>query len=315
MERYNHLGRPLDRRPRDLDRPHDRLDRPAGHPGFCRGHFRPLSRPRASPARHARTGARATPGRRATGASAPPPSTASSPGRRLSIPSASSSSARKCCSRRASASSSTAGPLSPSSRTAASGASSSSPRRAARAIIADVVVDTTGDGDMFARAGGDFVTDIEEGDVHHSANTAFMLGGVDMDRWLAFRANEPEQYAKFAALGREKLGFFQPPYVSWRTDIGPVPRPAPDRAVGGQYRRPDRARDPLAPLHEDALRLLPRTCPRVRELLHAAERAAARRAPYAPACRHGPDRAQPVERGDRTAGRDRRQPLGKPQFR
>ncbi len=89
-----------------------------------------------------------------------------------------------------------------------------------KAILADVVVDTTGDGDIFARAGGDFDTDIEEGDVHHSANTAFMLGGVDMDRWLAFRANEPEQYAQFAALGREKLGFFQPPYVSWRTDIG-----------------------------------------------------------------------------------------------
>jgi hypothetical protein len=88
-----------------------------------------------------------------------------------------------------------------------------------QAIHAKVVVDTTGDGDIFSRAGAEFDTDIEEGDVHHSANTAFMLGGVDMDRWLAFRANEPEQYAQFAALGRERLGFFQPPYVSWRNDI------------------------------------------------------------------------------------------------
>jgi len=88
-----------------------------------------------------------------------------------------------------------------------------------QALRARVVVDTTGDGDIFARAGAEFDTDIEEGDVHHSANTAFMLGGVDMDRWLAFRANEPGQYAQFAALGRERLGFFQPPYVSWRNDI------------------------------------------------------------------------------------------------
>jgi hypothetical protein len=88
-----------------------------------------------------------------------------------------------------------------------------------QALYAKVVVDTTGDGDIFARAGAEFDTDIEEGDVHHSANTAFMLGGVDMDRWLAFRANDPEQYAQFAALGRERLGFFQPPYVSWRNDI------------------------------------------------------------------------------------------------
>ena len=88
-----------------------------------------------------------------------------------------------------------------------------------QALYAKVVVDTTGDGDMFARAGAEFETDIEAGDVHHSANTSFMLGGVDMDRWLAFRGNEPEQYAEFAKLGRERLGFFQPPYVSWRNDI------------------------------------------------------------------------------------------------
>jgi hypothetical protein len=88
-----------------------------------------------------------------------------------------------------------------------------------QALMAKVVVDTTGDGDIFARAGAEFDTDIEEGDVHHSANTSFMLGGVDMDRWLAFRGNEPEQYAQFAKLGRERLGFFQPPYVSWRNDI------------------------------------------------------------------------------------------------
>ncbi len=89
-----------------------------------------------------------------------------------------------------------------------------------QALMAKVVVDATGDGDMFARAGAAFDTDIEEGDVHHSMNTAFMLAGVDMDRWLAFRRGEPEQFAAFMQLGREQLGFFQPPYVSWRNDIG-----------------------------------------------------------------------------------------------
>jgi len=88
-----------------------------------------------------------------------------------------------------------------------------------QALFAKVVVDTTGDGDMFARAGGAYETDIEEGDVHHSANTAFTLGGVDMNRWLAFRANQPEQYVEFTRFGREQIGFFQPPYVSWRNDI------------------------------------------------------------------------------------------------
>ncbi len=88
-----------------------------------------------------------------------------------------------------------------------------------QALLANVVVDATGDGDVFARAGAAFETDIEEGDVHHSMNTAFMLGNVDMNRWLAFRRGEPERFKEFMQKGREELGFFQPPYVSWRNDI------------------------------------------------------------------------------------------------
>jgi hypothetical protein len=88
-----------------------------------------------------------------------------------------------------------------------------------QALLAKVVVDATGDGDVFARAGAEFDTDIEEGDVHHSMNTAFMLAGVDMNTWLAFRRGEPEKFAEFMKLGREQLRFFQTPYVSWRNDI------------------------------------------------------------------------------------------------
>ncbi|WP_238473898.1 FAD-dependent oxidoreductase [Altericroceibacterium spongiae] len=88
-----------------------------------------------------------------------------------------------------------------------------------QAVMADVVVDTTGDGDVFARAGGSFEDDIEQGDVHHSMNTSFLIGGVDMPRWLAFRAEQLEQFNQFTALGRERLGFFQTPYVTWRDDI------------------------------------------------------------------------------------------------
>ena len=88
-----------------------------------------------------------------------------------------------------------------------------------QALMAKVVVDCTGDGDVFSRAGAGFDVDIEEGDVHHSMNTGFMLGGVDMNSWLDFRGGQPEQYAEFTKMGRERLGFFQPPYVSWRNDI------------------------------------------------------------------------------------------------
>lgn len=88
-----------------------------------------------------------------------------------------------------------------------------------QAVMAKVVVDTTGDGDMFARAGAEFETDIQADDPHHSVNTAFMLANVDMNTWFDFRSENPEQFTEFLKRGREYCGFFQPPYASWSKDI------------------------------------------------------------------------------------------------
>jgi glycine/D-amino acid oxidase-like deaminating enzyme len=87
------------------------------------------------------------------------------------------------------------------------------------AIRARVVVDATGDGDLFARAGAAFDNDIEEADVHHCMNTSWLFGGVDMDRWIEFKAGQPEQFAQFMQRGRDELGLFERPFVSWRNDI------------------------------------------------------------------------------------------------
>jgi hypothetical protein len=87
------------------------------------------------------------------------------------------------------------------------------------AVMAEVVVDATGDGDLFARAGAAFVNDIDEADVHHCMNTAWLLGGVDMNRWIEFKAGQPKQFTQFMARGREQLGLFERPFVSWRNDI------------------------------------------------------------------------------------------------
>ena len=87
------------------------------------------------------------------------------------------------------------------------------------AIMAQLVIDATGDGDLFARAGAAFENDIEEGDIHHCMNTAWLFGGVDMDRWIAFKAGQPEAHAAFMARGRAELTLFERPFVSWRNDI------------------------------------------------------------------------------------------------
>lgn len=88
-----------------------------------------------------------------------------------------------------------------------------------QAIMARVVVDATGDGDIFSRAGGAFENDIDAGDIHHCVNTAWLYGGVDMEKWLAFKAFQPEEYARFLERGREVVGMFERPHVSWRNNI------------------------------------------------------------------------------------------------
>lgn len=87
------------------------------------------------------------------------------------------------------------------------------------AILAKVVVDATGDGDLFARAGAAYENDIEEADVHHCMNTSWLFGGVDMNRWIDFKTGEPEKHAAFMQGGRDALGLFERPFVSWRNDI------------------------------------------------------------------------------------------------
>jgi hypothetical protein len=88
-----------------------------------------------------------------------------------------------------------------------------------RAILACVTVDATGDGDLFARAGAACESDIEESDIHHCMNTSWLFGGVDMERWLDWKAGQPQQFGDFMQRGRERLRYFDRPFVSWRNDI------------------------------------------------------------------------------------------------
>ena len=88
------------------------------------------------------------------------------------------------------------------------------------AIRTGVTVDCTGDGDIFHRAGAAGLTDIDREDIHHCINAAFLLGGVDMQRWIAFKTDRPEAFAAFMERGREACGgLFERPCVSWRNDV------------------------------------------------------------------------------------------------
>jgi hypothetical protein len=88
-----------------------------------------------------------------------------------------------------------------------------------RAVLARVTVDATGDGDLFHRAGAASSDDIDERDIHHCINTAWLFGGVDMPAFLAWRAGKPAEFAELMRRGKEAHGLFEKPFVSWRDDV------------------------------------------------------------------------------------------------
>ncbi len=87
------------------------------------------------------------------------------------------------------------------------------------AVKAKVVIDTTGDGDMFSQSGEAHEGDIDDDDIHHCANTASLLSGVDVNRWFAFREREPDAYKDFMRRGRAENKHFILPFAGWRDDV------------------------------------------------------------------------------------------------
>ncbi len=50
-------------------------------------------------------------------------------------------------------------------------------------------------------------------------NTGWVVGGVNMDRWIDWKIHHPDQLREMMERGRQELGFFQTPYVTWRPDV------------------------------------------------------------------------------------------------
>lgn len=99
-----------------------------------------------------------------------------------------------------------------------------------QAILAKVVVDATGDGDVFALAGAPYETDTFPADareefefvvtpnIHDRMTLSSRWGGVDMERYLAFRRDHPEQYQAVMARGKAR-GVVDRPHVMPRNDV------------------------------------------------------------------------------------------------
>ena len=90
-----------------------------------------------------------------------------------------------------------------------------------RALLADVIVDATGDLDVCRRGGAGFDTDAagSETNIQHCLNTAWTWAGVDFARWVAFKRGDPSAHRELMEHARETLGYVERPNVGWRDDV------------------------------------------------------------------------------------------------
>ena len=72
------------------------------------------------------------------------------------------------------------------------------------ALLAPVVIDCTGDGDVFALAGAGFDDDFDGESAHARLNTSFRFGNVDMRRYLDFRMLRQDEFSELMRAPREQ---------------------------------------------------------------------------------------------------------------
>ena len=153
-------------------------------------------------------------------------------------------------------------------------------KNGSEAILADMVIDATGDLDVAASAGAPHISD------SYITTTVFRLGGVDTEAAERYEREEPEAYAELDRQIKRVLG------GSWgiwwmKTPLPGVvwQLPAHGRHRRAQGRRPDARGNRGPPAHPRTGRLRARQAARLRAVLRRRRGPADRRAPDPPAGR------------------------------
>ena len=73
-----------------------------------------------------------------------------------------------------------------------------------KALMAKVVIDCSGDGDVFAQAGAEFDADSDPESAHARITTSFRFGNVDMRRYLDFRMLQQDKHRDLMSKAAEE---------------------------------------------------------------------------------------------------------------
>lgn len=87
------------------------------------------------------------------------------------------------------------------------------------AVMGKVVIDATGDGDIFASAGADFDAKLDKGYRTSEMAMVFRIGGIDFNEFAEFRKANPDSWVKMREEGFKIAGFHIAPVPAQRQDV------------------------------------------------------------------------------------------------
>ena len=88
-----------------------------------------------------------------------------------------------------------------------------------QAIMGKVIIDATGDGDVYASAGAEFDASLDKGYRTSEMAMVFRIGGIDFDKFAEFRKAQPQEWVAMRSQGFELAGFHIAPIPGQRPDV------------------------------------------------------------------------------------------------
>ena len=88
-----------------------------------------------------------------------------------------------------------------------------------QAVMGKVIIDTTGDGDVFASAGAEFDGSLDKGYRTSELAMVFRIGGIDFDKFAEFRKTQPEKWVEMRSEGFKLAGFRLAPIPGQRKEV------------------------------------------------------------------------------------------------
>jgi FAD dependent oxidoreductase len=88
-----------------------------------------------------------------------------------------------------------------------------------QAVLGEVIIDATGDGDIFASAGADFDGNIDQAYRSSQMAMVFRIGNLDFDKFSDFRINSPEKWQEIRNEVDAVAGFHIGPVPASRSDV------------------------------------------------------------------------------------------------